>query len=50
LGYTLCGLIEGGNDYPPLGTKLEASAVVPMIRHLLPTIVAVEGPNEPMVF
>jgi hypothetical protein len=47
LGYTLCGLIEGGNDYPPLGTKLEASAVVPMIRHLLPTIVAVEGPNEP---
>ena len=47
LGYSLCGLIEGGNDYPPHGTKLEASAVVPMIQNLQPTIEAVEGPNEP---
>ena len=47
LGYTLCGLIEGGNDYPPLGTSLSADAVVPMILNLQPTIDAVEGPNEP---
>lgn len=47
LGYMLCGLIEGGNDYPPLGTRLSARAVVPMIHNLQPTIDAVEGPNEP---
>lgn len=47
LGYTLCGLIEGGNDYPPLGTRLESSAVFSMIHNLEPTIDAVEGPNEP---
>jgi len=47
LGYTLCGLIEGGNDYPPLGTRLDPRAVVSMIHNLQPTIDAVEGPNEP---
>lgn len=47
LGYSLCGLIAGGNDYPPPGSRLEASAVVPMIHSLQPTIDAVEGPNEP---
>jgi hypothetical protein len=47
LGYSLCGLIEGGNDYPPLGTRLQPDAVVPMIQNLQPTIEAVEGPNEP---
>jgi hypothetical protein len=48
LGYTLTGLIEGGNDYPePVSTRLEADHVVPMILNLLPTIDAVEGPNEP---
>lgn len=46
-GYTLCGLIEGGNDYPPLGSRLEADAVVPMIQNVMPVIEAVEGPNEP---
>lgn len=46
LGYSLDGVIEGGNDYPPAG-PLEASHVVPMIQSLLPTINAVEGPNEP---
>jgi hypothetical protein len=47
LGITLCGLIEGGNDYPPAGQALQSSLVVPMIQNLLPTIDAVEGPNEP---
>lgn len=47
LGYSLCGLIEGGNDYPGLKKRLQASKVVPMIENLLPTIDAVEGPNEP---
>lgn len=47
LGYKLCGLIEGGNDYPPVGEALEGSKVVPMLESLLPTIDAVEGPNEP---
>ena len=47
LGYSLCGLIEGGNDYPLPGTNLEAGKVAPMIQNLLPTIEAVEGPNEP---
>ena len=47
LGYKLCGLIEGGNDYPPRGETLEASEVVPLIERFLPTIDAVEGPNEP---
>lgn len=47
LGYKLCGVIEGGNDYPPAGDTLEASKVVPIIERLLPTIDAVEGPNEP---
>jgi hypothetical protein len=47
MGYTVCGLIEGGNDYPPAGEGLEARKVVPMIRNLLPSIDAVEGPNEP---
>jgi hypothetical protein len=47
LGYTLCGLIEGGNDYPPLGTRLDPGAVVSIIQNLQPTIDAVEGPNEP---
>lgn len=47
LGYSLCGLIEGGNDYPGLGKKLDPNAVVPMIHNLRPTIEAVEGPNEP---
>ncbi len=47
LGYSLCGLIEGGNDYPPAGTRLDPSAVAMMIHNLRPTIEAVEGPNEP---
>jgi hypothetical protein len=47
LSYALCGLIEGGNDYPEAGSTLEASAVVPMILNLRPYIEAVEGPNEP---
>jgi len=49
LHYTLCGLIEGGNDYPwPPGTsRLKAHNVVGMITNLLPVIDAVEGPNEP---
>ena len=47
MGYTVCGLIEGGNDYPPAGEGLEARNVVPMIQDLLPSIDAVEGPNEP---
>ena len=47
MGYSLCGLIEGGNDYPPLGTTLEPSAVVPMIQNLEPAIEAVEEPDEP---
>jgi hypothetical protein len=47
LGYKVCGLIEGGNDYPPFGTALEAQYVVPMIKDILPSIDAVEGPNEP---
>lgn len=47
LGYTLCGVIEGGNDYPSLGSRLESGAVVPMIANLRPEIEAVEGPNEP---
>jgi hypothetical protein len=48
LGYSLTGLIEGGNDYPePVSKRLEAKHVVPMILNLLPTIAAVEGPNEP---
>jgi len=47
MGYTVCGLIEGGNDYPPAGEVLEAQKVVPMIQNLLPSIDAVEGPNEP---
>src|SRR5579863_3405130 len=33
LGYTLCGLIEGGNDYPSPSSKLEAGAVTPMIAN-----------------
>jgi hypothetical protein len=47
--YTLCGVIEGGNDYPwPSGSApLKADNVVPMITSLLPVIDAVEGPNEP---
>lgn len=47
--YTLCGVIEGGNDYPwPAGSsRLKADNVVPMITSLLPVIDAVEGPNEP---
>lgn len=47
VGYSLCGLIEGGNDYPPRGKKLYADAVVPMIRNLKPVIEAIEEPNEP---
>jgi len=47
LGYTLCGVIEGGNDYPPAGMSLEPGAVGPMIANLRPFIEAVEGPNEP---
>jgi hypothetical protein len=47
LGYKLCGVIEGGNDYPPAGQRLDPNLVVPMIRNLRPTIDAVEGPNEP---
>jgi hypothetical protein len=48
LGYSLTGLIEGGNDYPePVSKRLEAAHVVPMILNLWPTIAAVEGPNEP---
>jgi len=47
LGYSLCGLIEGGNDYPRHGTRLDPDAVVSIIQKLLPTIDAVEGPNEP---
>ena len=47
LGYKLCGLIEGGNDYPRHGSRLKSDHVVPMIERLLPTIDAVEGPNEP---
>ena len=49
LGYTLCGLLEGGNDYPipPGSSRLSASHVVPMIQSLEPVIDAVEEPNEP---
>ena len=47
MGYSVCGLIEGGNDYPPAGEGLESRKVVPMIQNLLPSIDAVEGPNEP---
>jgi hypothetical protein len=47
LNYNVCGLIEGGNDYPKQGSTLEAKDVVPMIQNLLPSIDAVEGPNEP---
>jgi hypothetical protein len=47
LGYSLDGVIEGGNDYPPHNNRLEACKVVPMIQSLLPTIETVEGPNEP---
>jgi hypothetical protein len=49
LGYTLCGLLEGGNDYPipPGSSRLSASHVVPMVQSLEPVIEAVEGPNEP---
>jgi hypothetical protein len=47
LGYTLTGLIEGGNDYPAAGETLEAAHVLPMILNLWPTIDSVEGPNEP---
>ena len=48
-GYSLCGLMEGGNDYPipPGSSRLSASHVVPMIQSLKPVIEAVEGPNEP---
>lgn len=46
LGYRLCGLIEGGGDYPPGGHRLEAGHVGPMIAQL-PLIDAIEGPNEP---
>lgn len=47
LGYTLTGLIEGGNDYPKVGTRLDPTHVEPMIKSLLPTLEALEGPNEP---
>lgn len=47
IGYSLCGLIAGGNDYPPAGDNLQTTEVVPMIQNLLPSIEAVEGPNEP---
>jgi hypothetical protein len=48
LGYTLTGIIEGGNDYPiKPGQLLEANHVLPMILNLWPTIDSVEGPNEP---
>jgi len=52
LGYTLTGVIEGGNDYPgtcpeQLPEVLEADHVLPMILNLWPTIDSVEGPNEP---
>lgn len=47
LGYSLCGLIEGGDDYPPRGTTLDASHVIPMMASLRPTIDVLEGLNEP---
>jgi hypothetical protein len=47
LGYSLTGVIEGGNDYPKIGNTLEAEHVLPMILNLWPTIDSVEGPNEP---
>lgn len=46
LGYSVCGLIEGGNDYPGAGNKLDPSLVGPMLENLH-TLEAVEGPNEP---
>jgi hypothetical protein len=46
-GYKVCGLIEGGNDYPPIGTALDPPKVAAMIKEFLPSIDAVEGPNEP---
>lgn len=46
MGYSLTGLIEGGNDYPPSG-KLNTDDVLSLIRGLEPTIDSVEGPNEP---
>jgi hypothetical protein len=46
-GYKVCGLIEGGNDYPPVGQALDPEQVASMIKELLPSIDAVEGPNEP---
>lgn len=48
LGLNLLGIIgDNGNSYPPPGTKLSASSVIPMIHNLEPTIEAVEEPNEP---
>jgi hypothetical protein len=46
-GYTLTGLIEGGNDYPGPEKTLETYHVLHMILNLWPTIDSVEGPNEP---
>jgi hypothetical protein len=46
LGYSVCGVIEGGNDYPQVGTNLDPGVVGPMIGNLH-TLEAVEGPNEP---
>jgi hypothetical protein len=47
LGYTLDGLIEGGNDYPTNHQKLDPTAVVSLIDNLHSVIDAVEGPDEP---
>lgn len=47
LGFNLLGIVgDNGNSYPPPGTKLSASSVIPMI-HNLSGIEAVEQPNEP---
>jgi hypothetical protein len=46
LGYSVCGLIEGGNDYPAAGQNLDPTVVGPMLEKLK-TLEVVEGPNEP---
>jgi hypothetical protein len=47
LGFRLCGLLEGGNDYPPHNTALDKEQVHDMVSMLEPYVAAVEGPDEP---
>jgi hypothetical protein len=46
LGYSVCGLIEGSNDYPAAGQNLDPTVMGPMLEKLK-TLEVVEGPNEP---